>query len=234
MLQAVLRARCPLTVAASAPNDVATFKNDRSRSGQNLAETTLTLANVNSASFGLLRTVMVDGKVDAQPLYLSQVPMSGKAHNVAFVATETVQSMPSTRTRARLSGRYRLSRPAKPLATITAVVRCPPNRRYLDAGHRSDRRPPTRAVYRRDVDRQVFRLSLTSARTRYHHGGESCLVVRQNHRQCFQRRGNVDFRRLSVQRAGRAPACQWTDLYHLELALRHRFPTVVGSSPSIR
>jgi PQQ enzyme repeat len=77
-----------LTVAASAPNDVATFKNDRSRSGQNLAETTLTLANVNSASFGLLRTVMVDGKVDAQPLYLSQVPISGKAHNVAFVATE--------------------------------------------------------------------------------------------------------------------------------------------------
>ena len=77
-----------LTVAASAPDDVATFKNDRSRSGQNLAETTLTLENVNSASFGLLRTVMVDGKVDAQPLYLSQVPMSGKAHNVAFVATE--------------------------------------------------------------------------------------------------------------------------------------------------
>jgi hypothetical protein len=77
-----------LTVAASAPNDVATFKNDRSRSGLNPAETTLTLANVNSLSFGLLHTVMVDGKVDAQPLYLSQVPMSGKTHNVAFVATE--------------------------------------------------------------------------------------------------------------------------------------------------
>jgi len=55
---------------------------------KNPSESTLTLANVNSASFGLLHTVMVDGKVDAQPLYLAQVPVSGTARNVAFVATE--------------------------------------------------------------------------------------------------------------------------------------------------
>ena len=84
----VTSANATLTVTATSPNDVATFKNDVSRSGQNLSETTLTLANVNAASFGLLHTVMVDGKVDAQPLYLSQVPISGSAHNVAFVATE--------------------------------------------------------------------------------------------------------------------------------------------------
>ncbi|HEY0342012.1 MAG TPA: immunoglobulin domain-containing protein, partial [Steroidobacteraceae bacterium] len=77
-----------LAVTATAANDVATFKNDVARSGQNLAETTLTLTNVNSTSFGLLHTVMVDGKVDAQPLYLAQVPISGTPHNVAFVATE--------------------------------------------------------------------------------------------------------------------------------------------------
>jgi PQQ-like domain len=81
-------ASATLTVSANSPNDVATFKNDASRSGQNLSETTLTLANVNSMSFGLLHTVMVDGKVDAQPLYLGQVPVAGAAHNVAFVATE--------------------------------------------------------------------------------------------------------------------------------------------------
>ena len=69
-------------------SDVATFKNDVSRSGLNANETTLTLANVNSTSFGLLHTVMLDGKVDAQPLYLAQVPLSGTAHNVAFAATE--------------------------------------------------------------------------------------------------------------------------------------------------
>jgi PQQ enzyme repeat len=84
----ITSANAILTVAATSPNDVATFKNDTARSGQNLSESTLTLTNVNSTSFGLLHTVMVDGKVDAQPLYLSQVPISGTAHNVAFVATE--------------------------------------------------------------------------------------------------------------------------------------------------
>ena len=73
---------------AIAPTDVATFKYDVSRSGQMAAETMLTLDNVNSTNFGLLHNVMLDGKVDAQPLYLSQVPLSGTAHNVAFVATE--------------------------------------------------------------------------------------------------------------------------------------------------
>jgi hypothetical protein len=78
----------PVTPSPAMVGDVATFKNDVARSGQTSAETTLTLANVNTASFGLLHTVMVDGKVDAQPLYLSQVPISGAPHNVAFVATE--------------------------------------------------------------------------------------------------------------------------------------------------
>jgi hypothetical protein len=84
----VTSADATLTVTATSPNDVATFKNDVARSGDALSESTLTLANVNSASFGLLHTVMVDGKVDAQPLYLAQVPISSTAHNVAFVATE--------------------------------------------------------------------------------------------------------------------------------------------------
>lgn len=84
----VSSANATLTVTATSPSDVATFKNDVARSGQTVSETTLTLANVNSASFGLLHTAMLDGKVDAQPLYLAQVPVAGKAHNVAFVATE--------------------------------------------------------------------------------------------------------------------------------------------------
>jgi hypothetical protein len=68
--------------------DVLTYKNDLSRSGQNLSESTLTPANVTSSSFGLLRNLPVDGKVDAQPLYVSQLSVSGSAHNVVFVATE--------------------------------------------------------------------------------------------------------------------------------------------------
>ena len=58
-----------LTVTAAVPGtDVLTYKNDLNRSGQNPTESTLTLTNVTSATFGLLRTLAVDGKVDAQPL----------------------------------------------------------------------------------------------------------------------------------------------------------------------
>src|SRR6202051_1734247 len=68
--------------------DVLTYKNDLSRTGQNLSESVLTPANVTSAGFGLLRNLAVDGKVDAQPLYVSQLNVSGSLHNVVFAATE--------------------------------------------------------------------------------------------------------------------------------------------------
>ncbi|HTZ48373.1 MAG TPA: immunoglobulin domain-containing protein [Verrucomicrobiae bacterium] len=68
--------------------DVTTYKNDLARTGLNPNETTLTTSNVNSTMFGLLRTLTVTGKVDAQPLYLSQLSIGGTSHNVIFVATE--------------------------------------------------------------------------------------------------------------------------------------------------
>jgi hypothetical protein len=78
-----------LTIATMATGtDVTTYKYDSSRSGQNHTESALTLTNVASATFGLLRMLPVDGKVDAQPLYLSQLAVGGSAHNVVFVATE--------------------------------------------------------------------------------------------------------------------------------------------------
>ena len=78
-----------LTVsAARAGTDATTYKYDVSRSGLNPSESALTVANVTAAGFGLLRTLGVDGKVDAQPLYLSQLSISGTAHNVVFAATE--------------------------------------------------------------------------------------------------------------------------------------------------
>lgn len=81
-----------LTVAAGTTMargvDVTTYKNDLNRSGQNLAESTLTLANVASSTFGLLRLLPVDGRVDAQPLYLSALSAAGGTFNTVFVATE--------------------------------------------------------------------------------------------------------------------------------------------------
>ena len=76
-----------LTVSAVAVN-VTTFHNDVGRTGQNLNEITLTPSNVNSASFGLLRTLSVDGKVDAEPLYLTGLTVGGATHNVLYVVTE--------------------------------------------------------------------------------------------------------------------------------------------------
>jgi putative pyrroloquinoline-quinone-binding quinoprotein len=72
----------------ASPTDVLTFKNDVGRTGQNLTESVLTASNVNSTTFGLLRNLSVDGKVDAQPLYLSQLTIGGAVHNALFVATE--------------------------------------------------------------------------------------------------------------------------------------------------
>ena len=67
---------------------VTTYHNDNARTGQNLNESTLTTSNVNASGFGLLFVIPVDGKVDAQPLYLSNLNVSGGTHNVVFVTTE--------------------------------------------------------------------------------------------------------------------------------------------------
>src|SRR2546423_3045531 len=80
-----------LTVNAGTANssvDVITYHYDNGRSGQNLNETSLTLANVNSTQFGKKGEFTVDGKVDAQPLYLSQVTIGGQKKNVLYIATE--------------------------------------------------------------------------------------------------------------------------------------------------
>ena len=69
-------------------SDVLTYKYDLSRSGLNPTESTLTPANVAPATFGLLRVLSVDGKVDAQPLYVTNVAVAGAPHNAVIVATE--------------------------------------------------------------------------------------------------------------------------------------------------
>jgi hypothetical protein len=82
---------CSLTGGASVAlsQNVLTYRNNNARTGLNSTETTLTLGNVNSTSFGKLFVLTVDGLVDAEPLYLSAVPIPGNGtHNVLIVATE--------------------------------------------------------------------------------------------------------------------------------------------------
>jgi hypothetical protein len=83
-LAAVLLAASP-----GLATDVLTFHNNPARTGLNDHETILTPANVNQDSFGLLFNLPVDGKVDAQPLYVSSLPIRGVGRkNVVVVATE--------------------------------------------------------------------------------------------------------------------------------------------------
>ena len=69
--------------------DAPTYHYDNMRSGENLAEKILTKSQVNSTTFGLVGSFAVDGAVDGQPLYLSNVAIPNVgARNVLYVVTE--------------------------------------------------------------------------------------------------------------------------------------------------
>lgn len=72
----------------SARISVLTYHNNNFRTGLNPKETILNPANVNPKQFGKIGTLSVKGTVDAEPLYVSNLDINGKAHNVIFVATE--------------------------------------------------------------------------------------------------------------------------------------------------
>jgi outer membrane protein assembly factor BamB len=75
--------------ASTDAQDVLTWHNDNARTGQDLTELTLTLQNVNDRTFGKLFVIHVDGKVDAEPLYVHQLELADRElRNVLYVATE--------------------------------------------------------------------------------------------------------------------------------------------------
>jgi hypothetical protein len=82
----------PITItvaaAAAAGIDITTYHDEVARTGLNPNETTLTPANVTSATFGLLRTLPVDGLVDGEPLYLSALNVAGQTRNLVFAVSE--------------------------------------------------------------------------------------------------------------------------------------------------
>jgi len=77
------------TLSSVGGSSVLTYHNDNARTGQNLAETILRPDNVSAATFGKAGFFTTDGKVDAQPLLLPDVPIPGQGtHNVVYVVTE--------------------------------------------------------------------------------------------------------------------------------------------------
>ena len=100
MKATILLFSCCLGVQwASAQTDVLTYRNDNTRTGQNLNETRLTPATVNVANFGRLSSISLDGQVYAQPLVVTQVRTTNNLlQDVLIVATEhdTVYALNAT------------------------------------------------------------------------------------------------------------------------------------------
>src|ERR1041384_2341428 len=63
------------------PLAVTTYHYDNLRTGANRGETILTLANVNSSSFGKVASFDVDGQIYGQPLYLQNLNIAGATRN---------------------------------------------------------------------------------------------------------------------------------------------------------
>jgi len=83
----ILVTLCVVPVRAQV--SVLTQHNDNTRTGANLQETTLTVANLNNANFGKLAFRLVDGDIYAQPLIVSGAKgPAGDSKTMAIVATE--------------------------------------------------------------------------------------------------------------------------------------------------
>ena len=70
------------------PTDVLTYHYNVFRQGADVQETVLTPSNVNSTNFGKINFFNTDGKVDAQPLFVNKVSISGSLNDTLYVVTE--------------------------------------------------------------------------------------------------------------------------------------------------
>ena len=78
-----------VTATTTGSTDVVTHHYDVSRSGVNSTETALTTSNVSQATFGKVGEFAVDGQIDGQALFLSQLAIPGQGNkDVLYVATE--------------------------------------------------------------------------------------------------------------------------------------------------
>jgi hypothetical protein len=77
--------------AVAAVTDLAgvyTYHNDSSRDGANSREYALTPANINASSFGKIASCTVDGAIYGQPLWVANVTIGVKKHNLVIVTTQ--------------------------------------------------------------------------------------------------------------------------------------------------
>lgn len=77
-------ASVPLNVSV----DAVTYHYNIERTGLNASEGFLTPGDVNAQKFGLQRILPMDGLVDGQPLYLSNVPIGRRMDNIVYAVSE--------------------------------------------------------------------------------------------------------------------------------------------------
>jgi hypothetical protein len=75
------------SLAATAQVDVLTQHNNNSRTGENLHETILTPATVNTTHFGMLFKRVLDDQLYTQPLIVTGVQVGGGTHDIVYVTT---------------------------------------------------------------------------------------------------------------------------------------------------
>ncbi len=113
---------CVLSLAVGssllAKQNVLTWHNNNARTGEDLHETILTPANVKPSTFGKLFVIHVDGKVDAQPLYLAKAGTTS-----SMLPRSMTVSMLLTQTTAMSCGTFPCSSPANFLTVTPSADR---------------------------------------------------------------------------------------------------------------
>jgi hypothetical protein len=77
-----------ITIGVTDLAGVGTYHNNLSRNGLNSQEYALSPTNVNTSTFGKLFSCTVDGAIYVQPLWMPNLMIGGRQHNVVFVATQ--------------------------------------------------------------------------------------------------------------------------------------------------
>ena len=180
------------TVASSVGTDVVTYHNDNARTGQNLSETILTLAPSTVRPLARRGFFPVDGKVDAQPLFLSALSMPGWARVTSCTSRpSTTACTRSTPTLAASSGATSTLGAGEDDERYAGLLAGHAgNRHHLDAGHRSIARSKRRDLRRRDVQERLARISSACTRSTSR-PAPSCSAGRRPSRHRFRGAGRA-------------------------------------------
>lgn len=103
--------------------DITTYHDDVGRTGLNANESILTPGNVAASTFGLLRVLAVDGKVDAQPSIFPISPLPAQSRTSSSRPRSTIAYTHSTPIPELSFGRPPFSAAARLPATITDAGR---------------------------------------------------------------------------------------------------------------